>query len=112
VTACELPDAESDFEGGWTDLCNHARASDSELVLLPDMPCSGWFAGSRRFDRAVWQSAVRAHEAWEARWYEVGATSVLSSRPVDFGNERRDAGFVWNARARPAIRACEEPVPP
>lgn len=96
ITVCELPDGGKEFSAAWQRLANHVHAARSELVLLPDMPFASWFAGARRFDNDVWQSAIRAHTEWESRLGELGAKYVLSSRPVDFGNERYDEGFVWD----------------
>jgi hypothetical protein len=97
ITVCELPDGGKEFPDAWTRLGEHVRASGSELVLLPDMPFAPWFAGAQHFDSGVWQQAVKAHEAWEMRLNELGAKYVCSSRPVYFGNERWDEGFVWDA---------------
>jgi predicted amidohydrolase len=101
LTVCELPDGGKQFASAWQRLANHVHAARSDLVLLPDMPFAPWFAGGREFDIGVWQSAVRAHEQWEPRLGELGATYVLSSRPVDFGNEPYDEAFVWDAEYGP-----------
>lgn len=96
LTVCELPDGGDTFASAWSRLAQHVHAARSELVLLPDMPFVRWFAGARRFDSAVWQAAVQAHAQWELRLGELGARYVLSSRPVDFGNERFDEAYVWD----------------
>lgn len=95
ITVCELPDERKSFQKGWDDLLEHAQAAGSELVVLPDMPFSRWFAHSDRFDRDVWAAAVRAHDEWEHRLQGFAPAVVLASRPVDFGNERCDEGFIW-----------------
>lgn len=95
ITVCELPDQRKPFEAAWQDLVEHVHATGSELVVLPDMPFSAWFAHSNRFDRGVWAAAVRAHDEWEHRLRELSPALVLASRPVDFGNERYDEGFIW-----------------
>jgi N-carbamoylputrescine amidase len=97
ITVCELPDERDTFERAWTRLAEHIGREGSQLVLLPDMPFASWFAGARQFDIRVWNAAVRAHDEWERRFAELGAKYVLSSRPIDFGNERWDEGFVWDA---------------
>jgi N-carbamoylputrescine amidase len=88
VTVCELPDDRKAFEDGWGQLAEHIKKERSGLVLLPDMAVSPWFADF----------------AWEHRLGELGAALVLGSRPVDFGNERYNEGFVWAADT--GIRSC------
>lgn len=97
VTVCELPDERAAFEFEWLRLVEHMREAASELVLLPDMPFYPWFADSRRFDNAVWAAAMQAHDEWEHRLSELAPALVVSSRPIEFGNERYDEGFVWDA---------------
>ena len=95
ITVCELPDSRKSFVTAWDDLVEHVHAEGSDLVVLPDMPFSSWFAHSDRFDRGVWAAAVRDHDQWERRLGELSPAIVLASRPVDFGNERYDEGFLW-----------------
>ncbi|MET0657486.1 MAG: hypothetical protein ABW110_04940 [Steroidobacteraceae bacterium] len=97
LTVCELPDGRDEFSTAWVRLAEFVRGEATELILLPDMPFCSWFASSRQFDVAVWNAAVRAHDAWERRLPELGTTYVLSSRPTNFGNERWDEGYVWDA---------------
>lgn len=97
VTVCELPDERRAFDQGWARLAEHVRQSRSGLVLLPDMAFSAWFADSAAPDAARWSQALADHDAWEHRLGELGAALVLGSRPIDFGNERYDEGFVWTA---------------
>lgn len=97
VTVCQWPDETRAFTCVWEQLAAHVAAHRSELVLLPQMPFSRWFATSRRFDPALWKAAVEAHDAWESRLPELGVPAVLGTRPVDFGNERYNTGFVWEA---------------
>lgn len=97
ATVCELPDGGAAFENVWSELARHLRANDSRIVLLPDMPFSNWFVGSSTFDRHVWARAVHEHDVWSLRLTELAPALVLGSRPVDFGNERWDGGFIWDA---------------
>lgn len=97
ITVCELPDPRESFATAWDDLVDHVHDANSALVVLPDMPFCRWFASSDRFDTNVWKAAVHAHDEWELRLRELGPAIVLASRPVDFGNERYDEGFVWEA---------------
>lgn len=95
ITVCELPDERKAFAAAWDDLVEHVHDANSGLVVLPEMPFSPWFAHSNRFDRSVWAAAVRAHDQWEHRLRELSPAVVLATRPVDFGNERYDEGFLW-----------------
>ena len=96
VTVCELHDERAAFANGWQQLLAHVRAEQSELVLLPEMPFCKWFVGSRDFDANVWNAAVRAHDKWEHRLREFASVVVAASRPIDFGNERYNEGFLWD----------------
>jgi len=95
ITVCELPDQRKSFDKAWEEFVDHVHAEKSDLVVLPDMPFSSWFASSDRFDWRVWAAAVRAHDEWEHRLRELSPAIVMASRPVDFGNERYDEGFLW-----------------
>jgi N-carbamoylputrescine amidase len=96
VTVCQWPDRPDAFETEWGRLIGHVRESSSEIVLLPDMPFSDWFADSPHVDASVWAAAVHAHDAWEHRLPALASAIVVGTRPVDFGNERYDEGFVWD----------------
>jgi hypothetical protein len=98
VTVCELPDDRQAFEDEWSRLAEHIKAAHSGLVVLPDMTFSRWF-DSTRGETARWLEAVVEHDAWEHRLAELGAALVAGSRPIDFGNERYDEGFVWDAES-------------
>jgi N-carbamoylputrescine amidase len=97
VTVCELPDDRKAFEDSWKRLAEHVEAAHSGLVVLPDMAFSPWFADAANVEVARWREAVAAHNVWEHRLTELGAAIVAGSRPIDFGNERYDEGFVWDA---------------
>jgi N-carbamoylputrescine amidase len=97
VTVCEMPDERKVFADAWQALAAHARREDSELILLPEMPFCSWFADSRNFDAKVWQAAVKAHDEWGHRLRELAPAVVAATRPIDFGNQRYNAGFVWDA---------------
>lgn len=95
VTVCQLHDDYGARERDWQQLSAHVRNQASDLVLLPEMPFYPWFAVSRTFDPARWAAAVEAHTAWERRLTELAPAVVVASRPIDFGNERYNEGFVW-----------------
>lgn len=97
VTVCELRTEPSGLAEDWAALVQHVQAHKSELVLLPEMPFSPWFALTKNFDLAVWQAAVEVHESWLARLPELGAAVVIGSRPVNRNGLRLNEGFVWHA---------------
>lgn len=96
VTVCQLRDDRAGFEADWAGLCRHVRAAGSELVLLPEMPFSAWFAAERTFRPDVWAAAVADHAAWMGRLGELGAAAVLASAPVERGGARLNEAFVWS----------------
>jgi len=96
VTVCELPDDRKAFEDSWRQLAGHIESVHSGLVVLPDMAFSPWFADAANVAAVRWSAAVAAHDAWEHRLAELGAAVVAGSRPIDFGNERYDEGFIWD----------------
>lgn len=98
VTVCELPDDRKAFERSWVQLAEHVKQAHSALVVLPDMAFSRWF-DPMQGETARWLEAVVEHDAWEHRLPELGAVMVAGSRPIDFGNERYDEGFVWDAES-------------
>jgi N-carbamoylputrescine amidase len=95
VTVCELHDDAIGFASDWDCLVAHVKATAADLVLLPEMPFCPWFGAARQFEPAVWQAAVEAHDAAEARLAELASPVVLSSRPVNDGDLRVNEGFVW-----------------
>ena len=97
VTVCELPDDRPAFEECWARLGEHIKRAGGGIVVLPGMPLSRWFADAAPVDAVRWNKAVAEHDGWEQRLCELGAALVLGSRPIDFGNERYDEGFAWDA---------------
>jgi N-carbamoylputrescine amidase len=97
VTVCQWPDSKEAIPRAWDGLVAHVRGQSSHLVVLPEMPFYPWVASARKFNAAQWSAAVAAHDAWEERFPELGGAAVLGTRPVDFGNERYNEGFVWEA---------------
>lgn len=107
VTVCELPDDRKGFEDGWVQLAEHVKQARSGLVLLPDRPFCPWVADCAAIAPARWLQGLADHDAWEHRLGELGAALVLWSRPIDFGNERYDEGFVWAAdTGSRSVHAC------
>jgi len=95
VTVCQLHNAGGAFAADWDRLTAHVRSERSDLVLLPEMPFYPWFPTSRHFDAEVWKAALDAHDLWEKRLPELAPALPLATRPIDFGNVRYNAGFIW-----------------
>jgi predicted amidohydrolase len=97
VTVCQWPEDRPDIPAAWDALVAHTRANSSELVVLPEMPFAPWIAHLDSFDPQVWAAAVASHDAWEERFAELGETALVATRPIDFGNERYNEGFIREA---------------
>ena len=99
VTVCELDDVPYAFARDWERLVEHVKAESSQLVLLPEMPFSSWFAVTRQFDAAKWRQAVANHDAWLPRLMDLAPAVVLGSRPVNERGRRLNQAFVWDQAA-------------
>ncbi|OFW66527.1 MAG: hypothetical protein A2Z12_01890 [Actinobacteria bacterium RBG_16_68_21] len=95
ITVCELPDPPSGFEEAWAGLVAHLVGERSELVLLPEMPFHTWLARTPDPADTAWQAAMADHDAFQARFPELGGAVVLGSRPTVAGGSRRNEAFVW-----------------
>lgn len=103
VTVCELPAEIARLEGAWERLVDHVSAQASDLVLLPEMPFHRWLAATKDADSDEWQAAVASHDARQRRFPELGAVTVLGSRPVVVDGRRLNEAFVWEGgEYRPA----------
>jgi len=99
VTVCQLNDDPTRLAVDWAALCAHAQAERTDLVLLPEMPFSPWFAadlppGPAERDRC-WAEAMATHDAWLERLGELSAAVVLGSRPALRDGQRINQGFIW-----------------
>jgi len=97
VTVCQLREFYRDFADDWRNLAAHVKQEQSNLLVLPEMPFHEWLFAKRDFDYQAWQNALRAHDEWESRLSELAPTNICGTRPVDFGNERYNEAFVYDA---------------
>jgi N-carbamoylputrescine amidase len=97
VTICELPEERSAFDREWERMVRHVRVSGSEVVLLPDIALEQWSARLRRPNDQALAAPALAFDAWHRHLSPLASALVLGSHTVDFGNERYDEGFVWDA---------------
>lgn len=103
LTVCELPHDPGRLDEAWEGLVEHCSVHAADVVLLPEMPFSVWLAATKAVEESRWDAAVAVHEAWRSRFSELGATTVLGSRPVVIDDRRLNEAFVWeDDRDRPA----------
>jgi N-carbamoylputrescine amidase len=95
VTVCQMNDNPVLFESDWEGLVEHARQSQSDLILLPELPFYPWFGVSSNFDESIWMKAVAAHDRWLERCRELSSAGVIATRPVNSGGRRLNEGFIW-----------------
>ncbi len=98
VTVCELANDHAQLEAQWEALAEHVQSQQSDLVLLPEMPFYRWLATSPTVVQDEWARSVAAHDRWMDRLDELGAATVLGTRPVQDDRERFNVGFAWTAR--------------
>jgi N-carbamoylputrescine amidase len=94
VTVTQLSDATPEAE--WAALGEHCIESQSDLVLLPEMPFDHWLAATSQVDEARWQAAAFRHYKWLSRLGELGGAAVAGSRPVDAAGTPHNAAFTWS----------------
>jgi N-carbamoylputrescine amidase len=85
------------FARDWERLATHVKAAQSELVLLPEMPFSPWFAWSPKYDASIWKSAIKAHQAATPLLEQLSPALVCGSRPVNSKGKRHNEAFIWDS---------------
>ncbi|GCE50903.1 N-carbamoylputrescine amidase [Thermosporothrix hazakensis] len=95
VTVCELPDERSTFEAAWEALVAYVKEQKSDLVLLPELPFSSWFATTPDFDATIWQRVQQEHDAMMKRLPELAPATVLSTHLLIEEGRHLNRGFVW-----------------
>jgi N-carbamoylputrescine amidase len=95
ITVCELPNERKAFENAWARLCEHCQKTQSEFILLPEMPFEIWLPATPDESDAKWSAAISAHDRWFERLPELGVEVVAGSRPALIDNKRYNVGFVW-----------------
>jgi hypothetical protein len=94
VTVCEFPGGRSEFDKQWGALSGHCRGDG--VVVLPPMSFEEWYAPPHR-KRGGLRNAAAVHDAWNDHLSDLSCALVVGSRTMEFGNERYDEGFVWDA---------------
>ena len=99
ITVCQLGDDKKEFRTSWDLLVNHAQKTRPDLVLLPEMAFSPWFAKKSHFDPEVWDEAVSSHEQSHQLIRELSPACVLGTKPVSTGIKRHNEAFVWTSQS-------------
>lgn len=95
VTVCELPDNRQAFAAAWEELVAYTRKQQSELVLLPEMPFSAWFARPPHFDAEVWLRAQQEHDQMLLSLPALAPATILGTHPISEEGQHFNRGFVW-----------------
>lgn len=93
VTVCQLRSEPQDLQDDWQRLVHHVRETNSDLVLLPEMPFYPWPFWRDTFVPQVWQELLDAHDVWRERLAELAAAVVLGSAPVEEQGKRLNRAF-------------------
>ncbi|GCE07266.1 carbon-nitrogen hydrolase family protein [Dictyobacter aurantiacus] len=95
VTVCEFPDERKAFAQVWEEFVVYVREQRSELVLLPELPFSAWFARTPSFDEQVWQRAQREHDEGMGALSALSPATVLGTHLVTEEGRHFNRGFCW-----------------
>jgi len=98
VTVGQMECTPDRFARDWERLVQHVRAERSELVLLPELTFSPWFATTPQVDLEVWRRALAEHDRWGERLRELEPAVVVGTRPVSAGERRLNQGYVYGSR--------------
>lgn len=99
VTVCELGNDPEIFARDWDRLAAHAAAENSEMILLPEMPFSPWFAWSPEFDPSIWENAVKAHQEAVTLLEKLSPALVCGSLPITHQGKRHNEAFIWDSES-------------
>lgn len=95
VTFCELP-THLDPEGEqWRSLCARFAATRSDLILLNEMPFGAWLAAAPAYEQGAAEHAASLHEAALPSFPNLGAPTIVSSRPVLAKGKLFNEAFAW-----------------
>jgi N-carbamoylputrescine amidase len=94
ITVCELRDDRDGLQKDLSLLCDHVNKTQSDLVLLPEMGLSPWFAWRKEFNESLWNKAVADHDETLHIFSKLKTAAVLGSRPVNLAGKRLNEAFV------------------
>jgi N-carbamoylputrescine amidase len=96
ISVAELPDNRDRFELAWPAFVQHVDFAESDIVVLPELIASSWFASDSTFDQAVWDRVVADHERLVSTLGQFGNAIVIGSRAVESNGLRRNVAFIWS----------------
>jgi predicted amidohydrolase len=99
VTVCQLPHETHALGTAWAALCEHVRAHESDLVLLPEFATLEPIWESERFDAARWSSLETLADRHLTRLPDLGSRYVVGTRPARVSRRRLNQAFLWSADA-------------
>jgi predicted amidohydrolase len=99
VTVCELENDPTAFSHDWERLAAHVESARSDLVCLPEMPFSPWFAWSSEYDPTIWENAVRAHREATPFLERLSPAIVCGSQPVNRKGKSHNEAFIWDQKS-------------
>jgi len=98
VTVCELPHEPDALAAAWSALCEHTRAHESQLVLLPEFAMVEAVWELAHFDAARWSAIEAVSRQWLGRLHELGAEHVVGTRPVRMSGRRLNQAYLWSGK--------------
>ncbi len=101
ISVVELPDNRDRFETAWPAFVQHVDFAESDVVVLPEMIASKWFACTDAFDQATWDQVVADHDQMVSRLSIFGNAIVIGSRATNKDGKRRNVAFVWTKETGP-----------
>ena len=67
------------------------------------MPFNTLLPRTRTVSEAAWADAIGDHDAFQARFAELGGATVLGSRPTLIDGARRNEAFIWTEGTHRAV---------
>ena len=107
VTVCELPNSWTESDTYWNQLIHHLETEKSNLLVLPEMPFFEWVTKSNAVDPLLWDQAVKAHDKWSDRLYELPVAMTIASRPVIENSRHLNRGFIFT-REKGVVRVHDK----
>lgn len=95
VTVCELPDHRKAFAPAWEELIAEVSKQQSDLVLLPELPFTSWFARTPQFDAEIWRKAQQEHDRMMHSLSDLAPAIVLGTHLLIEEGRHLNRGFVW-----------------
>lgn len=96
VTVCELPDDRIEFQSSWNRLISETK-NKTDLLLLPELSFSSWFAKTPIFNKNIWEQSCKDHDSMLQNFPEFFQSTVLGTMSVTEGNKHLNQGFSWTA---------------